>query len=197
MSDDELIRLRNDIGTLTDSARVALLAELQDRNLHEAPTESVAPGSVPEKKELSGVGGWLAWLVFVLLIGGPIASIVAVVNEHDITKTPGLDSSVATLSWAIDAVVLIGLAAWSLYCGILLLRLKPNAPKITKAYLIGLFSYAALGVTLTIITGTKSGPDSGDASSAIVPFLRTLVGAIVWYSYLATSKRVKNTYVRA
>ncbi|MGB8801609.1 MAG: DUF2569 family protein [Candidatus Acidiferrales bacterium] len=195
MSDEELTRLRDEIESLKDSAKTALRAELQKRKLQETPPQAVVPSSVAAEEEPSGIQGWLALLVFGLVIGGPISYVVSVVNEYDITKAPGVDSSVATLFWAIDAVLLIGLAAWSVYCGICLLRLKPNAPKITKTFMICLFLYSALGAAFTVMAGAKNGPNSADTSTAIVPFLRTFIGVIVWYSYLERSKRVKNTFV--
>jgi hypothetical protein len=190
MSDGELARLKNQIGTLTDAAQVALLTELESRDLQDIPS----PESEKFNKELYGVHGWLALLVLGLLVGVPIASVVGVINEYDVTKMPGVDSSIATLYWAIDAAARIGLACWSIYCGVCLLKLKPNAPRTTKRYFIALFLYGALGVVIAIAAGTKSFTASASIDSGMLPYFRGFLGIILWYSYLERSKRVRNTY---
>jgi zinc ribbon protein len=98
MSDDELTRLGGDIGSLTESARAALLAELRTRNLPDTPNQAASSKPASPDKALYGVHGWLAWFVFALLVIGPISTAVSIVNEYDITKTPGVDGGWPTLT---------------------------------------------------------------------------------------------------
>ena len=194
MSDDELVHLKSEMGTLTDNARAALLAEVVKRNLQDAPNPQIVSKTESTTERLYGVHGWLAWFVFVRLLVAPIAFLVRIVNEYELANAPGMDSSVATLYWLIDAALCFGFACWSIYCGISLLKLKRNAPRITKAYFVGLFFYFVLGAVFTIAASPKSGSGSHDIGVAIVPFLQGFAGIIVWYEYLERSKRVANTY---
>jgi hypothetical protein len=194
MSDDELIRLQNEAGSLRDGARVELVAELLARNLQEAPARAAIPEPGTVGNELRGVGGWLAWFVFGLLVGGPASFAIGISNAYNVTKTPGMNSDSATLYFAIDAVLSVGLAVWSVCCGIYLLKLKPNAVRITKAYLVALFLFCALGLMVTAAGAARNDPSSNGAGASVVPFFQEFTGIIIWYSYFERSKRVRNTY---
>lgn len=128
------------------------------------------------KPQPSGVGGWLALLVFGLVIGGPISLAAGAASARD----------------AVTVFFLVGLAVWSIYCGIALIRKKPNAPRITKIYFIVLFCLYAVAIVGGIVQSANSASVdvADDAGRVIGAFLAT----IAWYAYLEKSKRVKHTY---
>lgn len=128
----------------------------------------------------NGVGGWLALLVFGLLIGGPIALLAGIAQNPSPT--------------VIFVSVVFG--AWSVYCGIYLARQKPNAPRITKIFFIALFCFYALAIAVFILMDATK-PGSFDVDTATGRTLGTLLSTIGWYAYLRKSKRVKNTYSRS
>lgn len=138
----------------------------------EVPQAEIQLGKV----QPSGVGGWLGLLIFGLVIGGPLSLAAA-----------------AATGGAVAVFLCIGLAVWSIYCGVVLIRKKPNAPRITKIYLVTLFCLYLLAVGGTIAQSVAS-PASVDVADDGGRVLGALLMTLVWYAYLEKSKRVKNTY---
>lgn len=91
-------------------------------------------------------------------------------------------------------VAYVGLAAFSFTAGLLLLQKHRSAVTVAKVYLLTL-TISAMALYLWNVSAhwTTLPYDSViDLGGAIL--LRPLVFTVVWYAYLANSKRVRNTY---
>jgi len=147
------------------------------------PTTKIQP-------KLEGVGGWLAFLVFVLLVGTPLSSVLDMINtylEAQIASSLGQ----AELFWDIPNIMLFVLPyliiiAFSIYAGVALLRLRANAIKILRAYLWTRVGFAIFNLM------TASQAINND--KLIRNSIYALILSAVWLLYAANSKRVANTF---
>jgi hypothetical protein len=137
----------------------------------------------PPDSSLQGVSGWL--LLF--CIGATI-----------VTPLYCLADALSNLSDALVVLIDVGFAAFALYTGILVWRVRPNALKLVKAYLISNIVLAMLTVIGAIIQSGTSRTDGspGVGFGAMGVALRILVFVIVWWSYFERSKRVGATFGR-
>lgn len=151
----------------------------------EATLASDAPENFEEAQALSGVGGWLLFLIISLIFFGPLLTIALNYSELSITdenNASPLSSEewqyFVWLSWAMVAAYCIVSAAAGL---LLLKRHKPSTIPIVIAviWIIGpILAFAGVAVEGGLLGGEG----------------RSLILAIIWTAYLLRSKRVKNTY---
>lgn len=147
---------------------------------------------------LIGVGGWLAFLIFSLMVLSPLFGLsgthTAILNSE--AALPGLSASP---QWEITrkTLWLIAIAqSATLFCAGLLLfktRLTSTPKKATALLWIGGPIITFAGNFLVILQTNQSignifGPD------AIGGVIGSAVSALIWSLYLARSVRVKNTY---
>jgi len=209
MGDDELLQAAD--LTLTESALKVLNLELRKRHLmNQSRIESTC---------YRGVGGWLALLIFVLIFATPVSLLVQIIGTLQNAKRPKFDLETvvreaqkqpqqppapereaapeqpAFIPGAVSlALIGTGLACFSVYAGILLWRVVPNAVTVAKRFLmtvlvVGLFqTLIAAGVALS---SKEWGKPLADAVGIA---FRPLIYVGIWYSYLKRSKRVAATY---
>src|SRR5690606_23592682 len=146
----------------------------------------------------TGVGGWLAWLVFCLMVLGPLLLIGSTLR--DITETedqiPALlrMASWGTFKAAYWGIVLFAAAA-SFYGGNKLrTKFEPDSVRTAMwaIWIAGPFCDVALIVAAYLTFGEDGG--DGLARAAAAGVLRDILGATVWTLYLRMSRRVRNTY---
>lgn len=144
-------------------------------------------------ENLNGVQGWLLVLCVFLGILDPLSGILSLSYNVQIVKPyfdedPGLRRFVL-----ITGVYSVFLIVYSFYAGVSLWKKTSGAVKTAKQYFIAL----ALNVVFVFIVLYSVGLSEknrheileGMPLNAIV-----IVYALIWYRYLAVSKRVKTTY---
>jgi len=141
-----------------------------------------------------GVGGWLLLFCVILTIVSPLLNMILLIKSTDEMKTvcdkfPGLQQT-----FAIAAVLTVGLMVFSIYAGMALWTQRLGAVGIAKTYLQVFLGAAILGIFLPVIAGLP--PEL--CSQLIREGFRQAFGPYlfycIWNSYLNKSKRVKATY---
>ena len=137
-SDDELIRLHADLGSLTDQARFALLAEIQRRNLSDATIaaqqeqwkqEATAETDAKvEKRKKPPV----RWLKILAQIGIIIAVGILFVSSFSLIESHNLDEAAALGRLFVYTTLLNFSLALMFYQG----RIKPTLIVTTAMYFV-------------------------------------------------------------
>lgn len=154
-----------------------------------------------KKAELVGVGGWLAFLVFVFILVGPLTSIASVyvelasaVNIYPEISITAEWRSYKSLIWFIVLVTsLISITAG------LLLVFKRESTSVSFAifalWIKGPASIVFGILTLQVIYGSRVG--NLVSEEVIGQLIASIIGAMIWTVYLEKSVRVKNTYYKS
>lgn len=157
----------------TQEAIEAARSELEARNVTGDEIAHAGDGG-PTRSENpgpSGLGGWLAFFGFVQLLGA-VRLTISVLQLA--TETGGrIEKSVTVLVLSVLAI-----AAW--YVAVLYFKKDRLFPKVAITVL-GISG--ALGVVVSLVAG-----------SFLMATL-SLMGPLLWITYLSTSKRVRNTFV--
>ena len=141
-----------------------------------------------------GVKGWLLFFCLVLTVVGPLLTVVtfsyAVSEIIEYFDTfPGLLNMLI-----IDCVLSVGLMSFSVYAGIALWRIKPNAVKIAKSYLVCYLIYAFIAAGLPFAAGLPEEANMVILGESVKDLFRSFIFFAIWFSYLSKSKRVRDTY---
>jgi hypothetical protein len=159
-------------------------------------SEDDAP-TINNPAEPHGVGGWLAFLIFVLIVltpigtmGGLLAEIgTAELDNPSISETP-IWRTYKMLAF-IGAIASSGLMCWA---GV---RLWRDFRRSTVRF--ALTSLWVGGVLIPIVTllliGFVLGSNPIGDGSGIGPMIGGMFWLIVWSLYLTRSRRVRNTYI--
>lgn len=144
--------------------------------------------------ELQGVKGWLLLLCINLTLLDPFANLLNLaVGTHFgrpyFDQNPPLERLML-----INGVCSIGLAVFSIYAGISLWKVLPNAVTIAKKYLGAAFLYSLLSLFLPYLMGLPPETTKELGPTSLMNTIITAVYLYVWYQYLKRSKRVKATY---
>lgn len=139
-------------------------------------------------------GGWLLLLCIALTIAGPASTAYTLVTAARdaspyFAQFPGLRT--VTI---VDAVLSMGLMAFSVYAGLLLWRVRPGALRIARLYFLAFLGYHVIAAALPFMAGLPA--EANPAMISVVGWstARSAVYFAVWYTYLARSKRVAETY---
>ena len=162
---------------------------------------SLAPESIAERAAASrpltvssvappsGVMGWLLFLCLSLTILGPLVQgRIAWTALTNLATTP-VTSNGTVLRLSTVGAIYAGLTAFSICAGLLLWLEEPRAVSVAKAYLLIAPTLVIPLYAILTLAGLK-------VNLVRVVFGR-LVYSIVWYTYLSTSKRVRETYFRS
>ena len=133
------------------------------------------------KSELSGVGGWLAFLCVSLLVFTPLSAAREIGGVL-------MDRSMEPVEKAFAIGFVVVLLGFAVLTGIGLVRLWSRAVVIAKGYY---FFSMALGLLILLSAMLE---DSSPADVLIG--VQAIVGSAVWLGYLYRSERVRNTYTR-
>lgn len=129
-----------------------------------------------------------------LTILDPLSAFVTLIAITNATK-PYFDQNPGLFR-----LVLIGgicstcLIVFSVYAGISLWKVVPNAVTTVKRYFICAFFYSLFSVFLPAIVGLSGGTFSEVAQNSPINNVVVMVYLSTWYLYLMKSKRVKATY---
>ena len=124
-----------------------------------------------------GVGGWLLLFCIATTVFSPLLIGAEVIQNPNDTFVVLVD---------------ISLAALSIYTGIAVWRVRPNAFKMLKVYFIVTAVLAALNIAGSLVSKSDTSTDSPDNS--IVMGLRSLFAIIIWGLYFHRSRRVRDTF---
>ncbi|RXP52354.1 DUF2569 family protein [Lutibacter sp. HS1-25] len=149
------------------------------------------------KSMKEGIGGWLYLLCFLLIIGSPIRNLFVIYTEYTQTQLffdeiKGLESYLYIMSTAI--LILMTMSIWS---GILLLLIKPNAVKITKIYLILFLIHGIIQNFFPRIAGLDPYFINEMERQLMMNTISSILVFGIWFTYLNVSERVKITYPKS
>lgn len=94
----------------------------------------------------------------------------------------------------INGTCSIGLAVFSIYAGISLWKVLPNAINTAKKYLLAISLYSVFSTFIPTLVGLQAESVKGISGNNVVNSLLTILYASAWYFYLKKSRRVKVTY---
>ncbi len=144
--------------------------------------------------QLKGVKGWLLLMCISLTILDPSSIILNSIIMTNLTK-PYFDKHAELLKMVlINGTCSIGLAVFSIYTGLSLWKVLPNALTTAKKYLIAISLYSVFSLFLPVLAGFQAESIKGISGSNVFNSLLTILYASVWYLYLKKSGRVKATY---
>ena len=158
------------------------------------PPPAPLPLPVDTMTRLRGVRGWLLFFCLSLTLFNPGATIYNLYTSIPQTTQffkafPGL-----FLLTVVDTVVSAGIAALSVYAGILLWRVRPGAVKVARIFLIVGMAYVVLAPFSPLLAGLPQAANDAVMSSVLPAIGRGIVYYGIWLSYLSSSKRVRATY---
>jgi hypothetical protein len=188
MTNEQLAAVYLNRGNLPREAQEALDLELSKREV--AADQHAETTHEKGSDALIGVGGWLSLLIFGLVIGGPAVNLFGFVKELQ----PQTPSDLSGLGLFIDGAITLGLSGFGIYAGVLLWRIQPNGPRVARSFFIAVFFVSVASVLLMMSVRNPSASNSDAYVKELNPPLRSLIAAIIWYSYLRKSKRVRATY---
>jgi len=140
------------------------------------------------------VGGWLALFCLGLIFFTPLLTLNSLIDAHSSAvqladRYPGF--LVTTL---VDGVLSLALAAFSVYAGLALWRIRPGAVRTAEIYLLCFLCYQGIAAVLPFLAGLPASANHGLTEAVYKNLTRGLLYFGLWYSYLNKSKRVKATY---
>jgi hypothetical protein len=145
-------------------------------------------------KNYKGVKGWLLLLCVSMTILTPMTGLVSLMAVSDALK-PHFDQDPALFNLVlISGICNICLLVYSMYAGMSLWRVAPNAVTSAKRYLLVLFHYSFFSIFLPQLVGLSEKTQTEIYKTSPLFNLIVMLEAFMWYLYLRKSKRVKATY---
>jgi len=186
MTGNQLLALAKDLSSLSETARNALAAELHRRGLKPDRPQASKP-----ERHFKRVCGWLAFFILASIVFSPFLTMTRLVMEYAkvgpyFGRVPGL-----LVTTILDTVMRVALMCFGIYAGVCLLKIRPNAVRIAKRYLL---AYCLCQVAVSLLTLLGGVPETMEKSGWAVGTLRSIVYVAIWYSYLKKSERVAATY---
>ncbi|MBP6941325.1 MAG: DUF2569 family protein [Syntrophorhabdaceae bacterium] len=144
--------------------------------------------------QYKGVKGWLLLLCVCLTVLDPFSAFMTLIAATNAAK-PHFDRYPELFR-----LVLIGgicstfLIVFSIYAGLSLWRVVPNAVTTAKRYFISAFIYALFSMFLPVIVGVSEKAFPEFSQGASINNVIVILYLAIWYLYLMRSKRVRATY---
>jgi hypothetical protein len=140
------------------------------------------------------VGGWLLFFCLVLSVLSPLATLVAFLKTYKETSLffPRFPRLMVIID--IDVLLSLCLMTFSIYAGVWLWRVRPGAVSMAKRYLFCFLGYQAIASVLPFFAGLPPEANAAMLSGVGKDFFKGVVFFAVWYAYLSSSKRVRETY---
>ncbi len=154
------------------------------------------PPAVADNEGPSGVGGWLLFVVFCLMVFGPLAGIgrtILTISQAEAANT-GLNElakwqSLKSAEWA----CVLAIAGLSFYAGNILR--KNRTPETVRRAQLVIWVAGPVGTIMSEIIIPKLILATSETSpTGIGAAIGSVFGAAIWTSYLRNSKRVAVTY---
>lgn len=135
-----------------------------------------------KEERLEGIGGWLLFFIFTLIIFRPLYTLYYLLVNPDFYYTGGI------LDYATVLITLIFII-WAIVVGILLYKKHHSAVKWAKEFLLIDLATNLLFLGLSFWALTEA-----ELDLILYDTFRGIVYFTIWFSYLSKSERVKNTY---
>jgi hypothetical protein len=144
--------------------------------------------------QLKGVKGWLLLMCISLTILDPSSILLNLTIITNLTK-PLFNKNADLLKvLIINGTCSIALAVFSIYAGISLWKILPNALMTVKKYLIAISLYSVFSTFIPTLVGLQTDSVRGISGHNVLNTMLTILYASVWYLYLKKSRRVLATY---
>jgi hypothetical protein len=169
------------------------LSELRECDLTVTPLGQVDETEILQRHQMPrGVRGWLLFFCLLLIVLFPATVIYQVRGAVDLLRQ-GVWTE-PPLVGKILQVAYVGLAAFSFTAGLLLLQKHRSAVTVAKAFLVTVTGNAIALYLWNLTAHWSALPYDSVIDLAGAILVRPLVFTFVWYTYLANSRRVRNTY---
>ena len=150
-----------------------------------------------QNEQYKGVRGWLLILCLNITILDPITMLLTIFVVTSTTKPYfGEHPDLFRLCLA-SGTCRLALAVFSVYAGLGLWKVVPGALSVAKKYLLAVVLYAVVASFLPALVGVPRESYQEFAADTVFNSFITMAYAIIWYTYLQRSKRVKATYTSA
>jgi hypothetical protein len=188
--DEAKIRLQgkslDDLIALINEKDAAKWTEAEIQAAKQIVLERTSQAGITTAGELKGVKGWLFFFCLVIGVFTPIMAIYNIGAWGDVSSS--YYSGIETIK-TYDIICSLFIGGFGIYTAYFLWKIKPNAVKIAKMFIIAAGIYNLL---LLIMLFSLDLPSSADQIAPQV-IVRIIVLAC-WYSYFNKSRRVKATY---
>ena len=173
-----------------------------ERNFSPTPPIAQQPQQQPQQQfpsqsTLPGVRGWLLFLCVSLTIISPLFGAASGVAIWEGFKQY-FEVSPSVKNYAMWLIVMSSaISFFSVYAGIRLWSIKPNAVKVAKVFFISQAVSQFLFVVILVAMLQELGvTDYGPLTKEYIQMILSgILQLAIWYTYLCKSKRVKATYV--
>lgn len=139
--------------------------------------------------------GWLLLLCINLSILDPFANLLNLAIGTHLGRQYFDQNPALQRLMVINGVCSIALAVFSIYAGISLWRVLPNAVTTAKKYLGAAFVYSVLSLFLPYMVGLSEEVRKEVGATSLLNTFVTALYLYAWYQYLKRSKRVNATYL--
>lgn len=128
-------------------------------------------------KENTEIHGWLSFFLFAIIVGGVISAVYPIITYNPAEYG---DSNILPIGDVILGIMLLGISIYTLYSFI---HRKPNAVFLGKTYVVAVFA--------TNLLSLFGGDFENSGLGSMPQIIRSLVWAIIWFSYLNLSEQVQ------
>ena len=125
------------------------------------------------------VGGWLLLFCFGLIVGNPLSIV------KEILESPDIPLLIAAG---------LALAGFSIYTGIAVARVRPNALRLVKIIFIVMLVLAFLSLLGSFSSGDVGESGQGSRLQGVIGAGRIVLAVGIWWSYFRKSTRVRATF---
>lgn len=146
------------------------------------------------EERYKGVRGWLLLFCVILLVFIPLGGVLNFVAGYRLSSIFFTDYPGLLYAAIIDGLLTLALVSFSMYAGIALWTLRPNAPKIAQSFLMAALGYQVVAFFLPLLTGLPNDLVGEAMQEGGLNVFKTMVSITIWSAYLHKSKRVRATY---
>jgi len=139
------------------------------------------------KEHLKGIGGWLSFFIFTLIISLILNFIVGISDISTVSESGDIALII------LDVILWLAFIGFNIYTIYVLVKVKENAISVAKMYVALVFLTNILGVIFAFFTGGPIASEESYLDSSTI-IIRSLIYSIIWFLYLIYSKRIENTY---
>ena len=141
-----------------------------------------------------GIGGWLAWFCFGLIVLIPFSALAIAAGEYKVVEA---DFNEALHGWYVFRMVAVALVSMGgIFFGVALWKRNPKGREWAKIYFRGRL---AIMLLVNVILGLFAMEQDGRVArslrdGAVIGVVGEIAFFVVWGSYFRRSRRVRNTF---